>query len=229
MRELYVGRKLTISEVAEKVNCTYKTAQRWLHKHESIGVRTSDNGSEKQKSRVTVKCATCQEPSEVTSSYAEEYDRYFCDRECMSKGYEGTEGEKNRINVECDECSEDIEIYPSRLETQDRYFCDDDCYKNWRSKNKIGENHPCWKGGHVESYGKSWYSWRRKIRERDRCCQNCGIKPDVELDVHHIIPVREFDDPEEAHTFDNLVGLCHQCHPKIEAMPKKQQRQAVGQ
>ena len=35
-----------------------------------------------------------------------------------------------------------------------------------------------------------------------------GRKPDV----HHIIPVREFADPEDAHTVDNLICLCVTCH-----------------
>lgn len=37
------------------------------------------------------------------------------------------------------------------------------------------------------------------------------------LDVHHIIPVRDFNgDMESAHDFDNLITLCRSCHKYVE-------------
>jgi len=33
-----------------------------------------------------------------------------------------------------------------------------------------------------------------------------------ELHVHHIKPIREFDEPEEANVLSNLVTLCHEHH-----------------
>ncbi|WP_306438828.1 HNH endonuclease [Natronococcus pandeyae] len=33
-----------------------------------------------------------------------------------------------------------------------------------------------------------------------------------EPDVHHITPVREFENPQRAHTVDNLISLCRSCH-----------------
>nr|WP_311136853.1 HNH endonuclease [Natronosalvus rutilus] len=52
--------------------------------------------------------------------------------------------------------------------------------------------------------------------ERDEYrCQSCG-RGRQEIgrnpDVHHVIPVRTFDDPEDAHTLDNVVSLFRRCH-----------------
>jgi predicted HNH restriction endonuclease len=48
-------------------------------------------------------------------------------------------------------------------------------------------------------------------------CQSCGSEGDeLWLEVHHIIPVREFEIPEEANTMDNLILLCRGCHVEIE-------------
>jgi 5-methylcytosine-specific restriction endonuclease McrA len=61
---------------------------------------------------------------------------------------------------------------------------------------------------------------RRLVRNRD-CfrCQKCGKheeEHDTELHVHHIVPLREFDEPEEANTPTNLVTVCPTCHADVE-------------
>jgi len=84
-----------------------------------------------------------------------------------------------------------------------------------------GENNPFWKGGDSPDYGYSWnYDLKEKVRERDnRECQDCGIKEselEVALDVHHITPVREFENKEKANQPKNLICLCRSCHNRIE-------------
>lgn len=60
-------------------------------------------------------------------------------------------------------------------------------------------------------YGKGWKALADRIRQRDGMrCRNCGIADN--LDVHHIIPFRKFDAPEEANDPDNLISLCPRCH-----------------
>lgn len=59
-----------------------------------------------------------------------------------------------------------------------------------------------------------WLDTREKALERDKVCQDCGRQN--KLHVHHITPVREFDDPVDSHELDNLVVLCRRCHPKWE-------------
>lgn len=66
------------------------------------------------------------------------------------------------------------------------------------------------------------YKWaRRKAFERDdSTCQRCGSHEDDvdQLEAHHIIPFVEFDVPGEAHTVDNLLALCRECHRSVEGL-----------
>jgi len=60
-------------------------------------------------------------------------------------------------------------------------------------------------------YGKNWDVLSANIRERDaNKCRNCGVSG--ELDVHHIIPFKRFEDETEANDPDNLISLCPRCH-----------------
>lgn len=64
-------------------------------------------------------------------------------------------------------------------------------------------------------YGPQWEKLTEKIRQRENYrCRNCGVTGDLE--VHHIIPFRRFDDPDEANDPDNLVALCPRCHKLAE-------------
>ena len=84
------------------------------------------------------------------------------------------------------------------------------------SENIVGENHPNWLGGHIDSRGPNWQEQRQKALERDGySCQKCG-ETDGRLDVHHIIPYRYFDDYITANELDNLTTLCHSCHMHVE-------------
>jgi len=62
--------------------------------------------------------------------------------------------------------------------------------------------------------GKRWVEARKAALQRDRVCQSCGSSDD--LHVHHIRPVRTFDDFTDAHDINNLVVLCSSCHRKWE-------------
>ncbi|WP_460917893.1 HNH endonuclease [Salinarchaeum chitinilyticum] len=70
-------------------------------------------------------------------------------------------------------------------------------------------------------YAHGWSAVRRAARVRDEYrCQVCGIEKSQtgrNPDVHHIRPVRSFDDPGKAHRLDNVVSLCRPCHRKVEA------------
>ena len=86
------------------------------------------------------------------------------------------------------------------------------------SESTKGEANPMWKGGHTDNYGPGWRTARRRVRHRDEVCQRCGHDGSAtQIEVHHIIPVRLFDqsdatDISEAHDLSNLVLLCFDCH-----------------
>lgn len=70
-------------------------------------------------------------------------------------------------------------------------------------------------------YGEGWTEEKREeVREDyDRECQSCGINEgdySRKLDVHHIIPASEFDDPQKRNAKENLVPLCRSCHRETE-------------
>lgn len=132
-----------------------------------------------------------------------------------------------RVEVECSECGGSLTRQRNIVELYDHYFCSDKCQNEWWSRNFSGENSPRWKGGGPWTYGSNWSKKRREALERDNyTCQGCGKKADEcieefgkRLSVHHITPIREFEMVEKANTLDNLVSLCHQCHPRWEGIP----------
>ena len=105
------------------------------------------------------------------------------------------------------------------------YFCSNDCSAAYFSR----ENHPNWNGGFVPyDYGPNWRRQACKARARDgHRCQHCGkaeSKFSRKLDVHHIIPFREFgyirgqnDNYKKANTLSNLITLCLACHNQAES------------
>lgn len=96
-----------------------------------------------------------------------------------------------------------------------------------------GKNHPVWKGGEDlyegAYYGPSWTTdLKIKIRKRDGWkCRVCGMDNETHkdnfvgsLNVHHIKPALDFDDPHEQdhliNSEDKLITLCWECHNKVE-------------
>lgn len=67
-------------------------------------------------------------------------------------------------------------------------------------------------------YGPRWESIRRLVRARDQfTCQVCGaVEQGAAHHVHHIVPFRNFQNPEQAHRLDNLITLCPGCHQRAE-------------
>jgi 5-methylcytosine-specific restriction endonuclease McrA len=124
-------------------------------------------------------------------------------------------GKMNRITVDCKNCGKAKKVQLYTYKRYDNHFCNSDCISEWRR----GENHHQYLG-QDNDYGQSWCRIRRKRREKDNyTCQRCGeTKEEIgrNPDVHHIIPVREFDNPEDAHYIDNLVSLCRSCHRLVE-------------
>lgn len=76
-------------------------------------------------------------------------------------------------------------------------------------------------------------TWRgaafQRVREQvleaqDFACSDCGMTNEEHrerddlfpvnggLHVHHITEIKEFDDPQDAHTEDNCIALCAKCH-----------------
>jgi hypothetical protein len=90
---------------------------------------------------------------------------------------------------------------------------------------KRGGRYSNLKSSKVRDYGENWGRMKQKTLERDRFrCQHCGAKHAEEkqngrgLNVHHIKPIRTFEEPEDGNFPENLISLCKDCHDKWEPM-----------
>lgn len=90
------------------------------------------------------------------------------------------------------------------------------------SESTAGERNPNWRGGYSRHYGSGWSVARQRALDRDENCRHCGHDgSDYRLEVHHIVPVRQFlesssADVSTAHDLRNLVTLCKRCHPRAD-------------
>ena len=167
------------------------------------------------------------------SAMAEEADttqptilRWMRKNEIPRNRNHATRGEKATIT--CPVCEERFSRYKSKLKDTDTATCSRKCSAEHLSRVNSGEKHPQWAGGHANYYGANWKPMRKRVRERDgntcRLCDSGEDKYGRVPAVHHIEPVREFDDPTEAHTMDNMVQLCQWCHADAESMSAEEQR-----
>lgn len=172
--------------------------------------------------------ATCRLCGDSFEYYPSDKEGVFCPA-CVEERDEflGTPSwelrDVKRTTCECDQCGETFQVLTSSVDRTEKRgrFCSHECRSVWMSENWRGESHPAWKGGGTIAYAGQWWEVRRLALERaDYSCQSCG-KTTEEMgrdpDVHHTTPVREFDEPQDAHYLDNLVCLCRKCHPKVEA------------
>lgn len=124
-----------------------------------------------------------------------------------------------RVRCECEHCEERFDVLESDYERGNGRFCSRRCLARWTSENRTGEDHHQWleEGG---TYTGRWWSVRRRALRRDqfRCqaCRKTVSAMDRNPDVHHIEPVRRFDDPDQAHRLSNVVSLCRSCHRRAE-------------
>lgn len=108
----------------------------------------------------------------------------------------------------CEFCGDSFNSYH-----KNRKYCSVECSGEGRSRDMRGEDHWRWKGGRI-NYGQTWHKQRSKAIERDNGkCQICG---DDSIEVHHIKPVRSFDEKTKAHILDNLICLCPEHHRQVE-------------
>lgn len=158
-----------------------------------------------RRKRIKKICPVCGKNFEVIPSRSHVHT---CSWEC---------GKKRRHQMlTCEQCGETVEVRAHAIK-DGRRFCSYDCAAAWQK----GENHSNWQGGHGAWRGPNWRKQSKAARKRDKnTCQRCGVTSkelDRPLDVHHIIPWRDFDnDWEKANVLSNLTSLCQRCHTSIE-------------
>jgi hypothetical protein len=79
-----------------------------------------------------------------------------------------------------------------------------------------GENSSAWKGG-ISPDRSVWQrhggnEWRELVFERDNyTCQECGQRGG-DLNAHHILPYRDWNDSQYSLNLMNGITLCEDCH-----------------
>lgn len=184
-----------------------------------------ENNSAWKGGKIEASCAICGAGVERIPANYNEYDRFFCSEECKGQWFsENRTGEdhhnhKDPLQVSCENCGSSLTRYP-RDSRYERHYCDIGCFK----EHNRGQNHPAWESDSEHDYSGEWNSVREEVLSRDGYeCQRCGLSNqehrerfNSSLHVHHILPIRLFADPGNAHTTENLVSLCCRCHRQVE-------------
>lgn len=182
-----------------------------------------DSGGKKK----TYECAECGDTFEDYPSRREGRGRenFFCSRECKNN-FE----EKEKYYFNCANCGSEVVRHPSLVDQMGDYeirnhFCNKDCESEWKSQNWVKDGHPNWVDREVITmYGQGWLEAREKAILNDgEVCTECGMSREEQyekygrdFDVHHLKPVHEFENIEDAHFLENLVTVCKGCHMRIE-------------
>lgn len=147
--------------------------------------------------------------------------RKYCSKACNDIGRIGKPTKKENRKSETRHCLQCNKSFVEFL-SQPRKFCCHACYAQWQSDNLSGENSYGWQGGAIDYRGPNWNEQADKTRARDNyMCRHCGkfeLLLGQSLDVHHIVPFRQFGIERymEANELNNLVSLCRSCHLSIE-------------
>lgn len=240
LRDLYHGEELGCREIAERLDCAPTTVSYWMDKHE-IGSREAGRGNENGKYRdrewlveqyhdfgrsMSMIADDCGVSATAIGYWM---DKYGIETRVAGEGYRADADYKDRELLE--------EMYVERGWSTNRIADEFDLSQSkawyWLDKYGIekrsleesvarlnGEDSPLWTGGYEQYYGKTWSRMRDRVRNRDdNVCQLCGIGEEEngrKPDVHHIEPVRLFEDPNDAHFMENMIQLCRSCHKKVE-------------
>lgn len=168
-----------------------------------------NNGNWKD-AKESAECRICGKSFEY---YPTDKEGVFCS-DCVANADEflGTtyaeSVDAERVERECEQCGTEMVVLKSDRKRGRGRFCSETCLHIWMTLEE------------APTYNRPWRSVRRRALERDDfSCQNCGTSK-AELgqnpDVHHIEPVRTFDNHDEAHRLENVICLCKSCHISIE-------------
>lgn len=162
----------------------------------------------------------CEECGDVYTVKPSELDETrFCSQGCLAEHQS-----VDLIDLNCDMCGDHIERKPHQIRG-DSTFCSDKCFSGWLSDEQSGSGNPQWKGGSPDYYGENWPKERRRALNRDEySCQVCEMARnehyaqfETDLHVHHKLPIRTFNEPEDANYPENLVTVCQTHHNEIES------------
>ena len=170
-----------------------------------------------------VNCTDCGAELRRPQSEVRRQETFFCNRKCQaswqSNNWSGDDSPRSTLKeVKCAVCGDTLMLPRWQRNQSDYFLCSEPC-RSIKQYERLYE-------GYSTDYGKEWYKARKETRERfSHKCIECGeVCEDRHHDVHHIVPVKEFDNPNEAHYESNLLLLCQSCHKHVESLSKRRQR-----
>lgn len=122
----------------------------------------------------------------------------YCSHECEVIGRR-----LKVVDVECDYCGKKFKRPTFSVYKGKNVYCSKRC----------GYNH--YSIMNPSRYGGTWARRKKEILERDNFkCLICGETEDLEQ--HHFIKIKTFNDPNEAHYDDNVGTFCKKHHREVE-------------
>ena len=107
------------------------------------------------------------------------------------------------VDVECFRCKMKFKRPTRDVYSGKRIFCSRKCVNAQHSLDNPSR------------YGTNWTTMRKRALARDgHKCVVC--KKEEDLQVHHKIKLRLFENPNDANYIENLITVCEGCHKKIE-------------
>lgn len=203
------GEMFRTYEPDRRTTCSQECNSKHISKRQSGDGHWNWKGGE-----VEMECIVCEDKFSVKQG--RKNDRVVCSNQCNAEHLSNITGE-DRWNYEggpvskkCTVCGDIFQT--NKADVERRETCSVEC----RAEKMSGEGHPRWVEDST-SYGHGWERIADEVRNQDNnSCHLCGDVSKNKLPVHHIIPVREFDDEERAHFKENLVTLCRRCHADVE-------------
>lgn len=195
----------------EKAFCSDSCRDNWQSENWS-----GEDNPNYQGKTLTLSCNYCGSEFERLESQTNLNRGKYCSQSCKGKDKTGSDSPVwNSREIKCEECGEKFYAKKSRDSAR---FCSYDCHHDSMDK------------GERVRYGKGWIEIRRQVRERaNHECEICGLSCEgSHHHVHHIIPVREFDEPENAHYNENLTLLCNTHHPEMENISVDKQSEMLN-
>jgi len=165
---------------------------------EKFGVSIKDFSVRMSKAGVEPLCDTCREKIDSPSPAPE-----YCSEACQKLA--------NGEPVVCSDCGEEIKTV-GRWKAHNNHVGARDHYERFAES--------------VDGRVDADYRSQRKValHRAGGECEACGDNSDLE--VHHIIKRRVFEDETTAHALENLCVLCQPCHRRLES---KTMREVVSE
>ncbi|QLK25421.1 HNH endonuclease [Natrinema zhouii] len=235
LRELYVEQGMTNVEIAELLDCADCTVSEYRRR---FGIKRRYQRASWLRKQYYERGQSLTEIAEMcdtdAGTVANWMERHGLERRTISEAQSNGDVSKlhDREWLETQYCNQER----TTTEIADELGITSWTVSKWLERHSIearnsagesGEANANWAGGYENYYGANWGQKRTEVLERDGfACLVCGMNVEEHhkrynrsLDVHHIRPVRTFDEAENANTLDNLVTLCDRCHKKWEGIP----------